>query len=121
MVNIELLHVHYISECVMMKSHVIVDDEILWSVSLTEMAGDCSVFDGEQDSAPVKHSSSLRCSTNPVVEPDERQRIKSLPTPGMSNQFFFFLQIELSDKDANAIIMVMMCLSNSINKMLITL
>lgn len=29
MVSIELLHVRYISECVMMKSHVIVDDEIL--------------------------------------------------------------------------------------------
>lgn len=85
------------------------------------MAGDCSVFDGDQDSAPVKLSSSLRCSTNPVVEPDERQRIKSLPTPGKSNQFISFLQMELSNKDANAIIMVMMRLSDSTNKMLITL
>ncbi|XP_041932944.1 F-actin-uncapping protein LRRC16A [Alosa sapidissima] len=47
----------------------------------SEIAGDSSVFDGDLDSAPVKHSSSLRCSTNPVVEADERQRIKSLPTP----------------------------------------
>ncbi|XP_062385557.1 F-actin-uncapping protein LRRC16A [Sardina pilchardus] len=49
--------------------------------SPSEIAGDSSVFDGDLDSAPITHSSSLRCSTNPVLEADERQRIKSLPTP----------------------------------------
>ncbi|XP_031441758.1 pollen-specific leucine-rich repeat extensin-like protein 2 [Clupea harengus] len=47
----------------------------------SEVAGDSSVFDLDQDSATVKHSSSLRCLTNPVLEADDRQRIKSLPTP----------------------------------------
>ncbi|XP_063041578.1 F-actin-uncapping protein LRRC16A-like [Engraulis encrasicolus] len=46
----------------------------------SELTGDSSVFDGDQDSAAIKHASSLRSSTNPVAE-DERQRIKSLPTP----------------------------------------
>ncbi|KAL2080187.1 hypothetical protein ACEWY4_023980 [Coilia grayii] len=49
--------------------------------SPSELTGDGSVFDGDQDSAAIKHSSSLRLSTNPVMEPDDRQRIKSLPTP----------------------------------------
>lgn len=48
---------------------------------LPEVAEDSSVFDGDQDSAALKHSSSLRCPSNPVVETDDLQRVKSLPTP----------------------------------------